>query len=114
MHKSKGCGAVRVKRLKKVRINCRDFSIEWSKKTSGGSFNFTDRVITIGLKHNIETEIFEVLCHELMEIVMCEMYVRLSRPDCDTDYIFVLDHRQFSSAVNMFSGLINQFIGGPE
>lgn len=101
---------MKVKRLSKIKINCREFSIEWSKKHSGGSFNFTDRTISIGLKHNVETEIFEVLSHELMEIIMCELYVRLARPDCDADYIFVLDHRQFASAVNMFSGLIVQFI----
>jgi len=102
---------MKVKRLKQIKINCRTFTIDWTKEHSGGSFDYTDRKIKIGLKHNEESEIFEVLCHELMEIVFTDLYVRLSRPDCDRDYIFVFDHRQFGNAIATFSGLINQFIG---
>jgi len=100
---------MKIKRLKKIKINSREFSVIWDKDTRGGHFSYGSLEISIGTLGE-ESEIFEVLCHELMEIVTCELYVRHPRDDCGDDYIFVYDHRQHTLIVNMFSCLVAQFI----
>lgn len=101
---------MKIKRLKRVKINCFWFDIVWNKKHGGGHFNYSDREIEIGTKGNSEPVILMVLCHELMEICACEMNVRFKRPDVDSDYIFVYDHRQHETMMNMFSGIVAQFV----
>ncbi|MGB0419012.1 MAG: hypothetical protein ACPGF8_05425 [Opitutales bacterium] len=76
----------------------------------GASFSYDDMKIEIGVKDPNEGHIFMLVCHELWEIVACESNVRLRRPDCDTDYIFVYDHRQHETMSNMFASLIAEFI----
>lgn len=101
---------MRVKRLKSIKINSYTFSIKWDKKENGGWFSYHDYKIVIGIEGNNEDVIFMILCHELMEICAIEMNVRLRRPDCNDDFIFVYDHRQFDTMSNMFSALIALFI----
>jgi hypothetical protein len=93
-----------------LKVNCYTFKIKWNKTHNGGSFSYGDCVIEIGIKGSVENEIFMVLCHELMEITAIEMNVRLQRPDCNSDFLFVYDHRQHETMMNMFSGLVSQFI----
>ncbi len=102
---------MKVKRLQKIKINCYTFNIVWSKeKYVGGSFSYADKEIVVGVNGKSEEEIFMVVCHEVMEIIACEMNVRMSRPDCPEDYIFVYDHRQYETMMNMFSSVISQFV----
>ena len=97
-----------IKRIKKLKVSAVIFDVVWDTKIYGGHFSYGTHVLTIGLKD--KQEIFETICHELMEIVACEMRVRLRREDCDTDYIFVYDHKQHTTMIGMFSGLLSQFI----
>ena len=82
----------------------------WDKKTSGASFSYDDRKIIVGTQDHSESEIFMILCHELMEICAVELNVRFRRPDVMDDYLFVYDHRQHDTMMCMFSGLIQQFL----
>ena len=99
-----------IKRLKNIRINSYNFNIIWDKTYNYGSFNYANIEIKIGTKSNSTDIIFEYLCHEIMEICAVEMNVRLSRPDCSSDFIFVYDHRQHDTMINMFASIISQFI----
>jgi hypothetical protein len=101
---------MKVKRIKKIKINCYTFNIKWTKEHNGGSFSYGDRSIEIGIKDSSEDELFMVICHELMEIVSIEMNVRFRRPDCETDFLFVYDHRQHETMMNMFSSLVSKFL----
>ena len=101
---------MKIKKIKNIKINCYKFSIKWNPAHSLGYFSYGEREIEIGTKNNDTDEIFMIICHELMEIVTIESGVRLNRPDCDSDYLFVYDHRQHSTMMCMFSGLISQFI----
>lgn len=101
---------MKIKRLKSIRINSYTFSIKWDKSHSGGSFKYGDECsIEIGTEMANEGRIFDVLCHELMEICAVEMNVRFKKTD-SMDYIFVYDHAQHDTKINMFAGLITQFI----
>ena len=101
---------MKIKRIKSLKINCYDLKIKWDKNYDGGSFSYGDKLIVIGTKGLTENEIFMIICHELMEITAIEFNVRLRRPDCSTDFIFVYDHRQHETMMNMFSSLVAQFV----
>ena len=104
---------MKLKRIKKLRVNSYDFDVKWSKEISGGSFCYGDLELCIGT-NNTELVIFQILCHELMEICATEMNVRFRRPDCETDFIFCFDHRQHETMMNMFAGLLDQFLKGKD
>lgn len=101
---------MKIKRLKKIRINSHDFNVEWDKKVGGGYFSYRDRKICIGTADNNNSRIFEIICHEVMEICALEMFVRFDRTDCDSDFMFVYDHRQHTTMMGMFSAAISQFV----
>ena len=101
---------MKIKRIKSLRINAYTFKIIWDANIYGGSFDYADRIITIGTKTKDETVILSNIIHELYEMTAVEMNVRLSRPDCNSDYIFVYDHRQHSTMSEMFAGLLSQFL----
>jgi len=110
-HKTWAFTKMKIKRLDKVKINGREFKIEWNPDSWGGSFAYSEMLITIGTK--CEDMVFSILCHEVMEICAVEMCVRLDRPDCTSDFIFVFDHRQYYTMMTMFSGVISEFIECP-
>jgi len=100
---------MKIKRIKTLQVNSLKFKIKWDKDMDGASVSYFDELITIGTKAG-EAYTFVSVCHEVMEIVAVEMNVRLKRPDCQSDYIFVYDHRQHDTMMFMFAGLIAQFI----
>jgi len=101
---------MKIKRIESLKVNSFDFKVVWDAKNSYAGFCWSDHEITIGTENNTTNEIFGLICHELMEICAVEMNVRLQRPDCRSDYIFVYDHRQHDTMSNMFAGLLTQFI----
>jgi len=101
---------MKIKRIKKLKIGSYIFNIEWDKSHEGAWFDWGKRQINIGIKNAEDLKIFMLLCHELMEMCAIVMNVRYSRPDCDSDYLFSYDHRQHDTMIEMFSGLLTEFI----
>lgn len=101
---------MKVKRLTKIEVNVWTFSIAWDKSTYSSQISYVDKRITIGCASEDEAVIFSNLNHELTEMCAIEMHIRLSRPDCESDFIFVYDHRQFDTLNSMASGLLSKFL----
>ena len=101
---------MQIKRIKRLEVNSHRFDVIWDKTHTGASFDYDEMKIEIGVKDPATGYVFMLICHELWEIVAIEMGVRLRRPDCQTDYIFVYDHRQHETMASMFAGLVSQFI----
>lgn len=101
---------MKLKKIRKLKVGPRAFSVKWDASHSGGSFDYADLTLNIGTYKNSSAEIFEIILHELTEMVCCEMSVRLQRPDCTGDYIFVYDHRQHTAITSQVSGLLLEFI----
>ena len=101
---------MKIKRIKSLRVNSTIFTIKWNRKSRGASYNYHTNIIEIGTYNCSNNKLLMILCHELQEIVAVEMSVRLMRPDCDSDFIFVYDHRQHDAMADMFAGLLMQFI----
>jgi hypothetical protein len=104
-----------LKRLRKLQVNSTLFTVRWDATSCEGSFSYDGEgpgkgTLTIGTKCG-ERVALMILCHELMEIVAIEALVRFRRPDVGDDYIFVYDHRQHSTMMEMFAGLLAQFLG---
>jgi len=101
---------MKIRRIKSIKINSYKFKVKWDKTYSGASFDYSSGIISIGVKNTSDEIIFNYILHELHEIVAVEMNVRLRRPDCDSDFIFIYDHRQMETMTNIFAGLVSQFI----
>ena len=100
---------MKIKKLKKILIGDTIFKIKWDPNTSGGSFNYSKKLITIGTKPgNIHA--LAVLIHEFKEIIQVEQTTRLDRHDCDSEYIFVYNHAQHTDLCSRLAGLLSQFI----
>lgn len=100
---------MKIKKIKSLKVNCWHFKVIWDKSHNGASFCYGDMEIIIGVKSGNDEEIHMLLCHELMEIAAIEEGVRFRRSDCD-DYIFMYDHRQHTTMMCVFAGLLSQFI----
>ena len=102
---------MKIKKLKKLRVNSFNFDVKWDKALDGASFNYEKKEICIGIKDSDPNVTFMFICHELMELCAVEMNVRFRRPDVGDDYIFVYDHRQHETMTNLFASLLSQFMG---
>lgn len=102
---------MKIKRIKKLKVNSYAFDVKWNKAHNGASFCYADRIIEIGVRYGRDDEIFQLICHELMELCAVEQHVRFKRPNVDSDYIFMYDHRQHDAMMSLFASLVSQFIG---
>lgn len=103
---------LKLKRLKKLRVGGYLFDVIWEdgSKSFGAEFHYRTRELKIHIyESDNEENIYHKLSHELMEMAYVEMNVRLNNPGTENDYVFVFDHRQFDSAMYIYSSWMMQF-----
>lgn len=94
-----------------VILSCR-FKVIQKADEAGGSFNTAKGELIIGTKHLLEDPdyTFQVICHELLEVIYSLANLRYSDNSVEGNYKFFMDHKEFQIATNIFSHSIQQFI----
>jgi hypothetical protein len=100
---------MKLKRLKKIRIDEIVFDIIWDKDEGGGSMNFPNHLMVIGTALG-EISAFATLLHELKEIVNVTQNIRYTRPDTPKCYEFHYTHREHSDMCDRLAGILSEFI----
>lgn len=97
---------------KKIEVLSYTFKVIQDKSHAGGSFSFSDSEIVIGTKclHTDPSYTFNVICHELMEIIHVALSTRYDDNSVGGNYKFFQDHKEFENSINLFSILIQKFI----
>lgn len=88
------------------------FKVLQDPETAGGAFSISKMELKIGTKF-LETDpnyTFNVICHEVLEIIYCLMNVRYDDPSVEQNWKFFMDHKEFQLATNIFSSTIQNFV----
>ena len=103
---------IKLKFLKEISILNNKFVIVWDKTHNGGSFNFAESKINIGIKcYKIDPEYtFGILMHELSEAIHAACGYRYDDGRIDNDYLFCFRHKEFELHNAVLSSLIIKFI----
>lgn len=97
---------------KKIEILSYTFKVVQDKSHAGGSFSFANSEIVIGTKclDKDPSYTFNVICHELMEIVHVALSTRYDDASVAGNYKFFQDHKEFENGINLFAVAIQKFI----
>ena len=101
-----------IKFIKSVEILSSNFKIVWDNKTDGGSFSWSKGEITIGIK-SIKTDTtwsFQIISHEIMEIILTGMGARFDSSRTGENYLFNFDHQTFENAIQIHAQVLSKFI----
>lgn len=81
---------------KKINILGSDWMIIQDKNNGGASFTFKTYTITLGVNYKNVEDIFEILIHEISEIIHIVLCSRFDDRGNDS-YIFVMNHAKFQT-----------------
>ena len=103
---------MKIKRIKEVEILSSKFSIIWDKNTDGGYFDWAEGKILIGIKtiDNDPLYVFQVLSHEILEIILIGLGARFSNGRIQGNYLFNFDHQTFENAIQIHTQTLNKFL----
>ena len=104
---------MQLKYPKKISILSSDFKVKYNKKEWGGYVKFEEREIMIGtasLAVGDQSNVFDTICHEVMEIVANITNTAHLDRGTTWDYKFVMDYKQFQTNISIFSSVIQNFI----
>jgi len=105
---------MKIKRIKEILIGSTKFKMKWDKSCCSGAFSFGDdkekAFIEIGVKGINEEYEFDVLLHELSEIIHVVCHHRYQGTDCEDNYQFIMDHRAHTIHSTLLSAAIMKFI----
>lgn len=101
---------------KKVTIGSEEFKVIYDKNIGGGEFSLSwedkEAYIKIGMKHHKGSDLnfINIVLHEITEIVHVVLGTRFKAPDNDSNYHFCYNHREHTTACEMISSVLKQFI----
>lgn len=101
-----------IKFIKSVEILSSNFRIVWDKKTDGGNFSWSKGEITVGIK-SVKTDplyAFNVISHEVMEVILSGMGARFDSSRTGENYLFNFDHQTFENAIQIHAQTLSKFI----
>lgn len=103
---------VKIKMIKEIEILSSTFKIIWDKTNDAGSFNWSKAEIKIGIKSISKDPLytFQVINHEIMEIILVAMGARFMNGRTGDNYLFNFEHQTFENAIQIHSQVISKFI----
>lgn len=103
---------MKIKFLKKIEILSITFDIKWDKSHSGGSFSCHEGWINIGIEDYKRDPlyVFNILNHEVMEIILTMMGLRYNDNRIENDYLFNFRHKEFEVAIELYTQTISKFL----
>jgi hypothetical protein len=103
---------MKIKFPKKITILACEFIVKKDKKTSGGSFNMKKGEIIIGTEFLgiDDSSVFNVICHEVMEIILALLSLRYHDGSVSNNYKFFMDHKEFQTSIVVFADTIKHFM----
>ncbi len=101
-----------IKFIKKVEILSCNFDIIWDKTSDGGSFDWHNNKIIVGVKSYKKDPLYTVsiLSHEVMEAILVGMGGRFANGRTMDNYLFNFCHQTFENAIQMHTQVLNKFI----
>ena len=103
---------MQIKFPKSIIITSFYFDVVQDKNYGGGSFSCSESKITIGTKYLKKDphSVFNVICHEIMEVIMVIQMNRYDDASVSGNHKFFQDHKEFQNNIQLFSQVIQQFI----
>lgn len=101
-----------LKLLKKINILSNNFTIKYEKGHLGGSVDFDENLMTIGIQNFEKNQdaVFQLLCHEILEAIQIITNTRYMAFGTTGDYLFISSHKEFQTNMEIFSSIISKFI----
>lgn len=103
---------MQIKMISQVDLLASTFNIRWDKTHDGGSFNCSNSEIVIGIKSMKIDPLytFQILSHEIMEIILVMMGARFANGRTGENYLFNFDHQTFENAIQIHAQAISKFL----
>ena len=103
---------MKLKFPKTVNILSSTYAVLYDKSHNGGSFSMSNCKITIGIKSvKIDPNwTFNIISHEIMELVLSSMGGRFENGRTSDNFLFNFDHMTFESAIQVHADALRQFI----
>lgn len=98
--------------IKSIEILSSRFEVVYDKNTDAGSFSWQNSNITIGIKNYKKDPLytFQIISHEIMEIILVGMGCRYASGRTGENYLFNFDHQTFENAIQIHTQTISKFI----
>ena len=87
----------------------REWDIITEEQSGGASWDWDKATITIGIKGQ-PVEILERIIHEILEMTLMNQCSRWYCQQSDENYLFVMDHRGFTQALEISLPVVLQFL----
>jgi hypothetical protein len=95
-----------------IQVMSYTFKVTQDPNNAGGYFSFADSIITIGTKFikSDPSSVFNVICHEILEVIHVATCTRYDDNSVGGDYKFFSTHKEFEINTNLFAVTIQKFI----
>jgi hypothetical protein len=103
---------MKLKFPKKITIGDVVWKIKYDKSQKGGSFNYKEHAIVIGIGcyKTQPTRTLNVIIHELKEIIHIEQDTRYDKGHSTEDWFFAYNHQEHTDLCRRLAGCLNEFL----
>jgi hypothetical protein len=100
-----------INKISEITILSNRFEIIYDDSHNGGSFNFSEGKIEVGVK-SIDKDplyVISIISHEVMEAILECMGARYADPRIGGNYLFNFNHQTFKNAIQLHTEIMSKF-----